>query len=111
MNKAIGTTEIGTTETDESLEVEIGNNVQTLMDLVAERSRREVENLIDELHGLRKKLGNDRERIQSAIARHSKLSQEVMQRMYRDRVVEFGALALTTVAAAVAIITYVSMLF
>ena len=131
MSKAGGVAEI-----DESLEVEIGKNVhglkragaafrhlenaddemsggnlRTLLDLVTERSRREVESLIDELHGLRQKLENDRERIQSAIARHSELTQEVMQRMYRDRVVEFGALALTTVAAAVAIITYVSMLF
>ena len=104
MNKAIGTTEIGTTENDESLEVEIGKNVhglkragaafrhlenaddemsggnlRTLLDLVTERSRREVESLIDELHGLRQKLENDHERIQSAIARHSELSQGVMQ--------------------------------
>jgi hypothetical protein len=99
MNKAIGTTVI-----DESLEVEIGKNIHglnraragfrhledaddemsgrnlsTLLDLVTERSRREVESLIDELHGLRKKLENDRDRIQSEIARYSELSQGVMQ--------------------------------
>jgi hypothetical protein len=46
---------------------------------VTERSTREVDNLIDELQGLRKKLVTDRGRIQSEIARHSELSQCVMQ--------------------------------
>ena len=40
---------------------------------------REVDNLIDELQGLRKKLESDRDRIQSEIARHSELNQGVMQ--------------------------------
>lgn len=50
-----------------------------LLRRVIERSTREVENLIDELQGLRKKLESDRDRIQSEIARHSELNQEVTQ--------------------------------
>jgi predicted transcriptional regulator len=95
---------IGSIETDKSLEMDIGRNVHelehasaafsqpenrhdeitgnhlgTLLRRVTELSTREIENLIDELHGLRKKLETDSDRIQSAIARHSELSQGVMQ--------------------------------
>ena len=96
MNKAIVATEI-----DESLEAGIGEalqalkpsgvhlanaddemsgeNLGTLLGRVTERSTREVETLIDELQGLRKKLEADRVRIQSEIERHAELSQAVMQ--------------------------------
>jgi hypothetical protein len=56
-----------------------GKNLGTLLGRVTERSTREVETLIDELQGLRKKLETDRVRIQSEIERHSELSQAVMQ--------------------------------
>ena len=56
-----------------------GKNLGTLLGRVTERSTREVEALIDELQGLRKKLEADRDRIQSEITRHSELSQGVMQ--------------------------------
>ena len=46
---------------------------------MSEASTREIESLIDELHGLGKKLKSDGERIQSDIARYSELSQGVMQ--------------------------------
>ena len=99
MSKAIRATEI-----DESLEEEIGKaihalkpsgaafhhlanandemsgkDVGTLLGRVTERSTREVDNLIDELQELRKKIVTDRDRIQSEIARHSELSQGVTQ--------------------------------
>jgi hypothetical protein len=54
-------------------------NLGVLLHRVAEVSMREVENLIDELQGLRKKLESDRDRIQSEIARYLELSQGVMQ--------------------------------
>src|ERR1700747_232500 len=88
----------------ESLEVEIGSNLHELKrqsaafrqpehgdaemsgtDLgmllrrVSEGSTREIESLIDELHGLRGKLETDGRRIQGDIVRHAELSQEVMQ--------------------------------
>jgi hypothetical protein len=56
-----------------------GKNLGTMLGCVTERSTREVEALIDELQGLRKKLEADRVRIQSEIERHSELSQAVMQ--------------------------------
>ena len=56
-----------------------GSNLATLFRRVTERSTREVETLIDELQGLRKKLEADRDRIQSEIERHSELSQGVTQ--------------------------------
>jgi hypothetical protein len=98
MNKAIGTTEI-----DQSLEVEIGrslhalkgtatvphpasaehemtaNNLGTLFGRMTKLSIREVDSLIDELHRLRKNLEADGDLIERAIARHSKHSQGVMQ--------------------------------
>jgi hypothetical protein len=56
-----------------------GKNLDTLLGLMTERSTREIDNLIDELQGLRKKLTTDRDRIQSEIARHSELSEGAMQ--------------------------------
>jgi hypothetical protein len=46
---------------------------------VSEASTREIESLIDELHGLRKTLENNGERIQSDIAKYAELAQGVMQ--------------------------------
>jgi hypothetical protein len=98
MSKAIGLAKI-----DESLEAEIGENIHELKrtdpalplenatgeksadDLgmmvrqVTERSTRELENLIDELHSLRAQLETDGDLIERAIARHSELSQGAMQ--------------------------------
>jgi hypothetical protein len=92
------------TEIVESLEKEIGTNIHELArksaafrqpesgdgemsatDLgmllrrVSEGSTREIESLINELHGLRKKLETDGNRIQSDIVRYAELSQGVMQ--------------------------------
>jgi len=94
----------GATESDQSLEKDVGANIRalkrtggayhrlengkgemsgdnlgTLLRRVSEASTREIEGLIDELHGLRKKLESQGERIQSDIARYSELSQGVMQ--------------------------------
>src|ERR1700745_4172884 len=91
----------GSAEIAESLEVEIGSNLHELkrqgaafrqqehgdaqvsgIDLgmllsrVAEGLTREIESLIDELHGLRVKLEPDGSRIQGDIVRHEVLSQE-----------------------------------
>jgi ABC-type transporter Mla subunit MlaD len=99
MNKAMGAAEI-----DEVLEREIGRNIHeakragaafrhpddtegemsghnlgTLLRQVTEQSTHEIEKLIDELQGLRKKLQTDGDSLQSAIARHSELSQDVTQ--------------------------------
>jgi len=98
MNKAMGTAEI-----DKSLEVEIRRSIQqskhtaavphpasaehevmadnlgTLFGRMSKLSMSEVENLIDELQELRKKLEADGDLIERAIARHSEHSQGVMQ--------------------------------
>ena len=99
MSKATRATEI-----TEQLEVEIGENIRELKrngaalprrekampgssadDLgilfrqMTERSTREIENLIDELQSLRKKLENDGDLIERAIAQHSQFSQGAMQ--------------------------------
>jgi hypothetical protein len=55
------------------------DDLGTLLRRIAERSAREIENLIHELHSLRKKVEADGDRIQSDVARHSALSQGVMQ--------------------------------
>jgi hypothetical protein len=93
---------IESTEIDKSLEMDIGkniheltrtsaafrqpedgemsaNNLDTLLRRVSEASTREIENLIGELHGLRKKLETDGERIQSDITRYAELSRGVMR--------------------------------
>jgi hypothetical protein len=98
MNKAIATTEI-----DESLEVEIGRNLDalkgtavvpdptsaehemtagklgTLFRQMTKLSMSEVDTLIDELQRLRTKLEMDNGLIERAIAQHSTHSQGVMQ--------------------------------
>ena len=99
MSKANGATEI-----NEFPDTEIGGNIHELKrtDLVSthqesatgensaddlgillrritERSTREVENLIDELHSLRKKLEADGDLIERAIAQHSEFSRGAMQ--------------------------------
>jgi len=56
-----------------------GDNLSTLLRRVSEASTREIESLIDELHGLRKKLEGHGERIQSDIAKYAELAQGVMQ--------------------------------
>ena len=66
-------------------QVEDGNeemsadNLHTLLHRVTEASTHEVETLIDELHGLHKKLKSDGDRIQNDIARYAELSQGAMQ--------------------------------
>ncbi len=95
MSKANGAIQI-----DEFLEMEIGRNIHELKRIdpasphtgessaddlgrllrqITERSTREIENLIDELHSLRVKLETDGGLIERAIARHSELSQGAMQ--------------------------------
>jgi hypothetical protein len=56
-----------------------GENLGALLRQVSDAPTREIESLIDELHGLRKKLNSDGERIQSDISRYRELSQGVMQ--------------------------------
>jgi methyl-accepting chemotaxis protein len=55
------------------------NGLEDLLRRVAEVSTGEIENLIDEFHGLRKKLQTDLSRIQHDIAEYRELSQAVMQ--------------------------------
>jgi DNA repair exonuclease SbcCD ATPase subunit len=55
------------------------NGLGTLLRRVSETSTREIENLIDELEGLRKKLQSDGTRIQRDIAEYAELSQQLMQ--------------------------------
>lgn len=94
----------GSTEIDQSLEEDIGGNIRTLtraseaihrhenrnhemlgenlsvlLRRVSEASTREIESLIDELHGLRNKLETQGERIQGDIVRYAELSQGVIQ--------------------------------
>lgn len=97
MKKAIGA------EIEKSLEAEIGRNIRelnrpsavphpasaepemmtdnlgTLFRRMTNVSIGEVENLIDQLHRLRKQLEGDNDLIEQAIARHSEHSQGVMQ--------------------------------
>lgn len=94
----------GSTEIDQSLENDIGANVRALTrtseayhrpengngemsgdDLgallrrVSEASTREIETLIDELHGLRHKLESHGQRIQNDIVKYAELSQGIIQ--------------------------------
>jgi hypothetical protein len=55
------------------------NSLEALLRRVAEVSTGEIENLVDEFHGLRKKLETDLSRIQRDIAEYRELSQGVMQ--------------------------------
>ena len=56
-----------------------GENLGTLLRQVSEASTREIESLIDELNGLRKKLESHGEHIQRDIAKYTELSQGVVQ--------------------------------
>jgi DNA repair exonuclease SbcCD ATPase subunit len=55
------------------------NGLGTLLRRVSETSTREIENLIDELQGLRTKLQTDGSRIQRDIVEYAKLSQQLLQ--------------------------------
>jgi hypothetical protein len=55
------------------------NTLGTLLRRATNLSMREVENLIDELQALRKKLETDGDRIQSDFIRYTELSQGVLQ--------------------------------
>jgi methyl-accepting chemotaxis protein len=55
------------------------NSLEDLLRRVSEVSTGEIENLIDEFHGLRKKLQTDLSRIERDISEYRELSQAVMQ--------------------------------
>jgi methyl-accepting chemotaxis protein len=55
------------------------NSLEALLRRVSEVSTGEIENLVDEFHGLREKLQTDLSRIQRDIAKYRELSQAVMQ--------------------------------
>ena len=55
------------------------NSLETLLRRVSEVSTGEIESLVDEFHGLRKKLQTDLSRIQRDIAEYRELSQAAMQ--------------------------------
>jgi hypothetical protein len=57
------------------------DSLEDLMRRVSEVSTGEIENLIGEFHGLRKKLQTDLSRIQRDIAEYRGLSQAVMQQL------------------------------
>jgi len=91
----------GSTESDQSLEKDIGRGIyeltrnsvafrqpengdgetsaDTLVHEASERSVREIENLIAELQELRKMLLSNSNRIQRDITEHAELNQQVMQ--------------------------------
>jgi hypothetical protein len=54
------------------------NSLEALLRRVSEVSTGEIENLIDEFHGVRKKLQTDLSRIQRDIAEYRELSRAVM---------------------------------
>jgi hypothetical protein len=55
------------------------NSLEALLRRVSEVSTGEIENLVDEFHGLRQKLQTDLSRIQRDLAKYRELSQAVMQ--------------------------------
>jgi len=71
----------GTTfcQTDNDYAKMAANDLATLLGRVSEASTREIENLIDELRGVREKLKTDCDRIKRDIAEYAELSQGVMQ--------------------------------
>jgi hypothetical protein len=69
----------GTSQVQNGSNETSSTDLSTLLRRVADASTHEVEVLIDDLHGLRKKLQSDRDRIQSDIERYTELSQGVMQ--------------------------------
>ena len=68
----------GSAEINQSSEVGT-DGLEVLLRRVSEVSTGEIESLIDEFHGLRKKLQTDLGRIQRDIAEYRELSQAVMQ--------------------------------
>jgi hypothetical protein len=54
-------------------------NLSTLLGKVSDTSTGKIDNLIGDFEGLRRKLQNDRERIQREIEEYNALSQQVMQ--------------------------------
>ncbi len=57
----------------------LGDDVGMLFRQITERATREIEDLVDELHSLGKKLEADGDLIERAIERHSQFSQGAMQ--------------------------------
>ncbi len=55
------------------------DNLTALLRRVSERSIREIENLVDELQAVTKKLSSDSDRIERDIVEHAALSHQVMQ--------------------------------
>jgi hypothetical protein len=55
------------------------NNLSAMLDRVSGTSTKEIDNLIGDLHAIRKKLQADSNRIQRDIAEYAALSQSVMQ--------------------------------
>ena len=70
---------IGPAQVEQSTDELSASNLDTLLRRVSEASTREIDNLMGELHGLRKKLQSDGNRIQSDIAKYTELSQGILQ--------------------------------
>ena len=70
---------IGPAQVEQSTDEFSASNLDTLLRRVSEASTREIDNLMGELHGLRKKLQSDGNRIQSDIAKYTELSQGILQ--------------------------------
>jgi DNA anti-recombination protein RmuC len=73
---ALQQTNSGNGDADGDLSAE---NLNNLLRRLSKTSIGEIDNLITELQTLRRKLSTDGERIQSDIAKHAELSQQVMQ--------------------------------
>jgi hypothetical protein len=71
---------IGPAQVEQSTDdLSSSNLLDTLLRRVSEASTREIENLMSELHGLRKKLQSDGNRIQKDITKYTELSQGILQ--------------------------------
>jgi hypothetical protein len=79
--KPIGPAQVeqSTDELSSSTDQLSSSNLDTLLRRVSEASTREIENLMSELHGLRKKLQSDCNRIQKDITKYTELSQGILQ--------------------------------
>jgi DNA anti-recombination protein RmuC len=78
----VGSTEIdsGAFRQPDNTDVEkAAESLDTSLRRVSEASTREIENLVDEFHGLRQKLETDLSRIQRDVAEYTELSKGVMQ--------------------------------
>ena len=76
----IGSTEIDSGAFRHNTDVEkAAESLDTALRQVSEASTREIENLVDEFHGLRQKLETDLSRIQRDVAEYTELSKGVMQ--------------------------------